>query len=122
MKTRVYPRREKETSSRAETNAPRVIRMTVWMMGFGCVLCRKMYSAVMTKRRVRRRKAENMGMLTRERADRPTVTFETKRAVGRKRVEIWVGVAGGMFVWPVMWRRERRIMAKSSWARRRVRG
>ena len=36
-----------ETSSRAETNAPRVIKIAVCMMSFRCVLCRNMHSAGM---------------------------------------------------------------------------
>lgn len=69
------------TSPNAETKAPNVSVKTEMTTGLGWVLCSMKYSAPMTKRTVRRRKAENIGMLTRERAERPTVILATKKRV-----------------------------------------
>lgn len=63
-----------------------VITTTVWMIGREWVLLRKKYSAAMTNSSVKRRKAENMGILTRLRALSPTTTLLMNKAVGMARM------------------------------------
>lgn len=71
----------KVTSPKAETKAPNVRMKTEKTTGLEWVLCSMKYSAPMTKSTVRRLKAENIGMLTRDKAESPTVTFATKKTV-----------------------------------------
>lgn len=89
--TRKYPIGSKARSPRPARKLPQTMIKTVTRMRREAVFPRTTHSRSITDRTERRRKAENMGILTSLRARRPTVTLAIKNVAGKIRMASWRG-------------------------------